>query len=186
MANAPLDDADSDLLSLFWPTLLDWNLAPLRRANTIIVTDANGRQRTGSDSRQEHRLECGWEQLLGDHDRERQADGQPFVIKRTMLGPPLRYTQRLGAQRARTAFAQYSQYNRSDAPYHFQWWMPLLSTMGWPLFQTLTFGSSTAASCRCSPSSWVVGRIASNTDASSPKSVLRRRCSWLIFVLFSA
>ena len=47
VAYAPLENADWDLLSLFWRTLLEWNLAPLRRAKTIIMTDANGR--TGLD-----------------------------------------------------------------------------------------------------------------------------------------
>ena len=34
VAYAPLENADRELLSLFWLTFLEWNLAPLRRANT--------------------------------------------------------------------------------------------------------------------------------------------------------
>ena len=47
VAYAPLENADPDLLSLFWVTRLEWNLALPRRSNTIIMTDANGR--TGLD-----------------------------------------------------------------------------------------------------------------------------------------
>ena len=50
VANAPLENADTELLSLFWLTFLEWNMAPPRRANTIIMTDANGR--TGLDHAQ--------------------------------------------------------------------------------------------------------------------------------------
>ena len=48
VAYALLENADPELLSLFWLTLLELNLTPPRRANTSIMTDAkNGR--TGVD-----------------------------------------------------------------------------------------------------------------------------------------
>ena len=40
---APLENADPELLSLFGLTLLEWNMAPPRRANTIIAMDEYGR-----------------------------------------------------------------------------------------------------------------------------------------------
>ena len=69
VAYTPLENADSDLLSLFWLALLEWNLAPRRRANTIIMTDASGR--TGLDYAQAANHDrnsdwkYGWERLLG-------------------------------------------------------------------------------------------------------------------------
>ena len=85
VAYAPLENADSDHLSLFWPTLLEWNLAPPRRSNTIIITDANGR--TGLDDAQAANHDkntdwnAEWGQLLGKHDCKRQGNGQPFATK---------------------------------------------------------------------------------------------------------
>ena len=65
VAYAPLENADSDLLSLFWLTLLEWNKAPLRRAKTIIMTDAIGR--TGLDHGQAgtHDKNTDWS-VVGD------------------------------------------------------------------------------------------------------------------------
>ena len=47
---AYLENADSDLLSLIWLTLLEWNWAPCRHTETIIMTDAA--RRTGLDCAQ--------------------------------------------------------------------------------------------------------------------------------------
>ena len=87
-----------------------------------------------------------------------------------------RQSVRLGARRHERPV------DRSDAPCHFvvsssrlRWWVLLFSALRWHLSQTLTFGSSTTASCRCSTSFGVVGCTASTVDASSPRSVPRRR-----------
>ena len=79
VAFAPLENADSDLLSLLWLTLSEWNLAPPRRSNTIIMTDANGR--TGFDHAQaaNHDRNTDWHVVGGSFSENTTANGREMV-----------------------------------------------------------------------------------------------------------
>ena len=43
VAHSPLEDAEPTLLDFFWNTLHEWVVAPPRRANVVLLLDANGR-----------------------------------------------------------------------------------------------------------------------------------------------
>ena len=49
VACSPLEEAEPTLLDLFWNTLHEWVVAPPRRANVVLLLDANGR--VGQDYR---------------------------------------------------------------------------------------------------------------------------------------
>ena len=57
---SPLEDAEPTLLDLFWNTLHYWVVAPPRRANVVLLLDANGR--VGQDYRctQSHGTADDW------------------------------------------------------------------------------------------------------------------------------
>ena len=78
VAYALPENADLKLLSLLWLTLMEWNLAPPRRANTIIMTEANGR--TGLDNAQaaNHDKEAGWN-VVGSFSEDTPANGRETV-----------------------------------------------------------------------------------------------------------
>ena len=78
VAYAPLENADPELLSLFWLTLMEWNLAPPRRANTIIMTDANGR--TGLDYAQaaNHDKDADWNVVGSSFSEDTTANGREW------------------------------------------------------------------------------------------------------------
>ena len=79
MAHAPLENADPELLPLFWLTLLEWNSAPPRRANTIIMTDADGR--TGLDYAQAayHCKNADWNVVGRSSSEDTTANGREMV-----------------------------------------------------------------------------------------------------------
>ena len=79
VAYAPLENADPELLSLFWLAPMEWNLAPPRRANTIIMTDANGR--TGLDYAQaaNHDKDADWNVVGGNFSEDTTAKGSDMV-----------------------------------------------------------------------------------------------------------
>ena len=60
VAHSPLEEAEPTLLDLFWNTLHEWVVAPPRRANVVLLQDANGR--VGQDYRctESHEMANDW------------------------------------------------------------------------------------------------------------------------------
>ena len=79
VAYALVENADSNLLSLFWLAFLEWNLVPPRRANTIIMTDASGRTGLDNAHAATHDKNTDWSAVGGSDSETTTANGREMV-----------------------------------------------------------------------------------------------------------
>ena len=80
VAYSPLEDAEPTLLDLFWNTLHEWVVAPPRRANVVLLLDANGR--VGQDYRctESHETANDWVLVSPDGSEVTSPNGKRLVL----------------------------------------------------------------------------------------------------------
>ena len=80
VAYSPLEGAEPTLLDLFWNTSHEWVVAPPRRANVVLLLDANGR--VGQDYRcsESHETANDWVSVGPDGSEVTSPNGKRLVL----------------------------------------------------------------------------------------------------------